>query len=483
MKSIWNSVKDADMTKSLKKDLVCDIVVVGGGIAGILTAYHLSQNSQRVTLIEASTLFSGVTHNTTAHMDAMQGYKYDSIKNNSSITDATLYFNSQIKAIRDYESIIKKEKINCDFMRADSFMYTIQQKDKLQKEYQVLKDIGADVEFEQNVDMLNFPVDAAIKLSNQAHFNPIKFLNGLPKKFDIVENTRIIKVDTKNKILYTSSNKITANKIIVATGYPIIDVPGWYFLRMYKSHSYSIAIEGGNINAVYQSDMDNGLTFRPYDNKVIIGGLDHRSGRVNSNDKFTRLGEIAKRSFGEIEVTHRWSANDCITFDGVPYAGYYSKKSKDIFIITGFNKWGMTNSMACSKLISDMIAGKENDYEKLFSPQRKWFEFTPFMKNTAHTVKNLIVKPIIPPIKTPNSLQPGTGAILFYKGSKKAIYKDKDGNLYVSNALCPHLKCQLQFNPNTITWDCPCHGSRFDIYGNIIVSPAVGELNTDIVKE
>ena len=483
MNTIWDGVKSADNANALNQDIERDIVVVGGGIAGVLTAYHLAEKKQQVTLIEAKTLFSGVTHYTTAHMDAMQGYVYDNLKS-SSIDKAKLYFESQIAAIDEYEKLIKKHSIDCDFERLDSYMYTINQLSRLKKEYYTLIEIGADAEFLKETELLNFPVQGAIKLKRQAQFHPIKFLNSLPKNFEIIENTRVIKVNTKENILYTSSNKIRARKIVIATGYPIIDVPGWYFVRMYKSQSYSIAIDKGyDIKGMYQSDIENGLTFRNYKKKVIIGGLDHRAGRFDADDKFKRLNEAASRSFPDAEVTNEWDADDCITFDSIPFAGYYTKDLRDIYVITGFNKWGMTNSMACSKVITDMIMNKSNKYEKLFSPQRKYLKVESFITNTAETVKDLVIKPLFPPVKTEKSLAPGTGDIIFYKGSKKAVYKDEQGFLYVSNAFCAHLKCQLKFNPNTKTWDCPCHGSRFNVNGDIIVSPTVKPLETEIVKD
>ena len=482
MQSIWNGVKESDHKLSLDKDIKRDIVIVGGGISGLLMGYRLMQSGREATLIEANTLYSGVTHNTTAHLDAMQGYVYsDLIK--TSPQKAKLYFQSQLDAIEEYQKIIDTYKIDCDFKRLDSFMFTINDMKKLEEEYNALKEIGADVELVKE-KMLNIDIQGAIKLKNQAQFHPIKFLEKLPKEYEIIENTRVLKVDTKNKILYTQKAEIHANIIIIATGFPIIDIPGFYFLKMYKSSSYSIAFKGAKLDAVYQSDLENGLTYRGYDDYVIMGGLDHRTGRLNHKDKFNRLREKAELSFGkELEYTHTWTANDCITADGVPYAGQYSKSRKDIYVMTGYNKWGMTNSMASSKVICDLITQKPNKFIDLFSPQRKKTNPAHCVVNLLSTVKNLVFKPVSFPDRNVDALKPGEGDIVLYEGRKKAVYRDLDNRLYVVEPLCSHLKCQLKFNSETKTWDCPCHGSRFDIYGKIVVSPTTKNLKVHNGKE
>lgn len=471
MNSIWKELK-GKRSDSLKEDLERDIVVVGGGIAGFLTAYRLTEAGLNVTLIEANTLFSGVTQFTTAHIEALQGVLYSKLDDRF----AKLYFESQLAAIDGIEALIKAHKIDCDFKRLDSYLMTNKHGKALAKEYRILKRIGADVEYLENSNLLNGVSKAAIMMRNQAQFEPVKFLEGLPVKFELYENTRIIKVDYKEKILYTENNKIQAHRIIIATNFPIIDVPGWYFLRMYRSSSYAAALEGAKIDGLYQDDAENGYTYRNHGNYLVIGGLDHRTGRLDDSGKYTDLTKCAADKRLGAALTCCWSAADCVTFDGIPFIGYYSRCSENVYVITGFNKWGMANAMAASTLICDMITGNYNPYQELFNPLRRIPFNCTFIKNALCVVKSLVIKPILFPLKSYRTLIRGEGAIVCYHGRKRAVYKDGDDNYHVCRAFCAHLHCELTFNAADKTWDCPCHGSRFDIDGNIITAPTVTNL-------
>lgn len=348
--------------------------------------------------------------------------------------------------------------------------------DELIDEFNTLKDIGADVEFIEKPELPVGEAISAFKLKNMAVFDPIKFLNGLPVNFEIIEDTRIVDIDFKNKILFTRNEKIKANKIIVATNFPFVNFHGWYFLKMYKSQSYAVAIDKAqDIKGAYLNSDESGLTFRNHIGSVIVGGYDHRSGRPYKAENFERLYEKGKHLTNEGKRTHSWSANDCITFDYLPYVGYYSKCSKDVYVITGFNKLGMAKAMASSMLICDMINDIPNKYKKICDPLRKGQCNCDFFKNLLCTIKNLLIMPFIPPFKCARSLKLNEGKIVFYRGVKSAVYRDEEGKLHALSPYCAHLGCQLKFNPDAKTWDCPCHGSRFDIHGNIITAPTTKE--------
>ncbi|NCC70867.1 FAD-dependent oxidoreductase [bacterium] len=480
MKSIWEtSLKTQEKEYDfLKSDIRRDIVVIGSGISGILTAFGLTEQGYKVTLVEAEKLYGGVTSKTTAHICSQQGYIYYDLKKNKPEGWAKLYFSSQQQAIDEYEKLIKREKIDCGFERVNDYFFTEKNLQKLKELYGILKDIGAKVKFYDSKSVLGFDTKGVIKAENQAMFNPLEFLAQLKKIFEIFESTRILKIDMKSKILYTKKYQIKANKIIIATNYPIVKLKGAYFLKLYKSHSYAVASKEieKSLNGIYNSDVDNGFTFREFNNKIIIGGLDHRTGRVNNNFKKQKLKEIAKECFNA-EITNYWNANDVITYDGLPIVGRFSKKYKDVYIITGFNKWGMANSMASSLLITNLIAGKQNGFEKIFSPQRFNFRLGAFLSNLYVSIKNLIITPLIPAFKSYKNLKAGEGKIVCYNGAKKAVYKDDKGVYHICSPYCKHLHCQLKFNSNSKTWDCPCHGSRYDIDGNIITSPTVEKLD------
>lgn len=481
MGTIWES-SNKNRYETLKGEIERDIVVVGGGIAGFLTAYRLHEAKQSVTLIEANELFSGVTRRTTAHIEAMQGIKYSEIRKYSE-KSASLFFKSQNDAVSEFENLVLKHRIECSFKREDSYLFSTSENTKqLKKEFEALITAGADVEYIENPSIPVAKATAAIKLKNQASFEPIKFLNALPAEFEIFENTKVKDIDFDNKILYTTHGEIVANKIVIATNFSIVNVPGWFFLRMYKSQSYCVALDNApDIGGMYTHEAANGMTFRNYNDYLIVGGLDHRSGRPDCGaDKYDRLIEKGQK-IAKGEVVGKWSTNDCVTSDLIPYIGYLSKSSKDVFVITGFNKWGMTNAMVASKLITDMIVGEKNPYQKLFSPQREMRGGLFYLKNTLCTVKNLVFKPLCPPLKCYKSLKNGQGKVVFYKFRKKAVYRDIEGKFHVISPYCAHLGCQVKFNPTDLTWDCPCHGSRFDIDGNIISCPTVEPLDKEKV--
>ncbi|MFA5449409.1 MAG: FAD-dependent oxidoreductase [Clostridia bacterium] len=482
MQSIWVKDRRFEEQNALKTDIERDIVVVGGGIAGYLTAFRLAEHGKRVTLVEAGALLAGVTQNTTAHISTLQGNTYSQLIKDSEV-NAGLYFRAGQEAIFAYRDMVERYGIDCGFEMQDGYIYAAKGTSELKAEYRALKAIGADVEYLDAPELLGYKMTGAIRLKEQAIFEPLKFLGALPQNFEVFENTRITDVDFKKNILYAGNIKIKAEKIVIATNFPIIDFPGLYFLRMYKSASYAVQTDRvGDIGGMYQSIGENGLTCRNAKGGIITGGLDHRSGREKTSGKDKRLYERFRHLSENGTATHFWAANDCITFDRLPFVGYYSKKSRDIFVISGFNKWGMTNAMLASGLITDMICGRENHLEYLFSPQRKLSGIANYLKNTAVTILHLAIMPLLPAVKSYKKLKNGEGGIVCYKGKTKAVYKDEKGMLHICSPLCAHLKCRLSFNSDTLSWDCPCHGSRFTIDGEIITAPTVKNLDCHNTK-
>ena len=415
----------------MKERLVRDTVIVGGGIAGVMCAYFLHQRGYKVTVIEADKLLCGVTKDTTAHINALQA-KYSDIPTKKK---RRIYFQSQIEAVDGLEQIIKDNKIDCDFMRVQSYVFGQGHAvTDLRKEYELLKQINADVIYKRSVD-LPFGNYNTISLENQARFDAVKFLHGLHKGFEIIENTRIKKVCCITKKLKSENRIIKAKRIIIATNFPIINIRGLYAFKMYKSTSYAIAIETDKrVDGIYNAITGDGLTYRDTRDGIIIGGLDHRTGRHKCKNVYKQLSEQAST-----EPLRAWCANDCMTFDGIAYSGRLKRFfSRDIFVITGFGKWGMTNSFVCGQIIADLIDGKKNKYTRLFKPTRilnvlVWHKF---ILNAILNVMNILA-----------------GLLL---GKR-----------------CPHMACRMKFNHNTKTWDCPCHGSRLTKGGDIITAPTV----------
>ena len=437
MESVWKKYsKNFEVNNTANATCEKDIVIIGGGIAGMLCAYFLSGGGHEVTVIDKGKVLNGVTVNTTAHINALQGNFRYIYKKRKKL--AALYFQSQLDAVNIIEGLIDKYQIDCDFKRVDSYLYA-DKTDDLRKEYKAVKKLKMPAEYLENVKLPFFNGETdAVLLKNQAVFNPLKFLNALPQKYEIIENVKVKDVNLGKKIIYTGNYTIHAQKIIIATNFPIVNKRGLYAFKMYKSQSYAINIKTDKIfNDIYMSVNKSGLTFREGADGVIIGGLDHRTGRhkCGAFDKLTEAG-----GFLNGEVTNKWAANDCITFDNIPLAGYFCENYNDIFLISGFNKWGMTNSVISAKIIGDIINKRENKYIKVFSPERpKTLKILPvFLFNALYNVSKILC----------------------------ALFTRKK---------CPHMGCKLKFNPNTSTWDCPCHGSRFEKDGEIITCPAVEE--------
>ncbi|MFA6860111.1 MAG: FAD-dependent oxidoreductase [Clostridia bacterium] len=477
MSSIWENVK-VEGGKPLKQNIERDIVVIGGGIAGILTAFQLSEKGEKVTLVEAKpNLCEGVTKNTTAHITAHQGPIYSNLKAKHSLDYAKKYFQSQLDAIDEYEKLINNYNIDCDFKRVDAYLFSRGETKDLQNEFKTLLSIDAKPEYV--IPKINLEMTKAILIKNQAIFHPLKFLNSLPKKFEIYTSTCIIDVDLNKKLLFTEKFVIKANKIIFATNYPIVNVRGSYFIKLYKSSSYAISTnEIVDIGGIFNEDIGEGITLRNYGRQIIIGGLDHRTGRMKTCEAFETLEKTASQCYKNAEIENRWDANDTMTSDEVPLIGQFDLKHKDIYIITGFNKWGMANAMIGSLLIVDLVQSLQSKYADIFCPQRHKFKLGFFFANMGVVIKDLLFKPLSIPFNSYKNLKPDTGDIVSYHGRKRAVYKDKNGKLFVCKPYCKHLGCQLQFNSNTKTWDCPCHGSRYDLNGKIICSPTVKNLES-----
>lgn len=473
MKSVWE-YKKLNYPK-LSEDIERDIVIIGGGIAGMLCAYQLTNSGYKVTLVESNELLSGVTKYTTAKISSLQGLLYRKLKKSYNIDFAKNYFKSQEEAIKQYEELVEKYKIDCHFQKVKAYIYSKKQNNNIEDEYNTLIEMGVNAQLHNKLENLPFIITKAVSLENQAQFDPLLFLYGLPRNYEIYEHTLVTKI-TDNYV-YTDKHKIKANTIIQTTHYPIKNFPGMYLFKMYQSSSYLLAVKNNvNVDGIYLEDINDGISLRNYKDYLLIGGGDHRTGRSKTDDSYTKLNLVADKLFkaSDDDEKIQWNNQDCITFDGIPYVGLFSKSTPNLYVVTGFNKWGMTNAMVSSNIIRDLIIGNKNEYEYIFSTHRNRIlkHLDLFLVNSIIDTKSLIKQKLCIPFKTEKSLNPGEAGIVLYKGKKHAVYKDEDGQIYAINSKCGHFHCEIKWNPNTKIWECPCHGSRYDIYGNIINGPA-----------
>ncbi|MGT2617118.1 NAD(P)/FAD-dependent oxidoreductase, partial [Clostridium perfringens] len=368
MKSVWSESCKFRKREALNKDIKTDVLVIGAGIAGILTAYMLKQKGREVVLIDAAEIASGNTKNTTAKITSQHDLIYSKLIAEFGEEKARQYAKANELAIKKYKEIIEYKRIECDFEEKPAYVYSLNEVDVLKEEVEAAKNLGIDAEFVQEVN-LPFKIKGAVKFNNQAQFNPLKFLRGISNELVIYENTRALEI--KENLVVTSGGNITANNIVVATHYPIMNAPGYYFMKMHQERSYVLALENtSEIDGMYIDLNKEGYSFRTYNNLLLLGGISHRTGENEEGGSYDELRKVVKKLYPKAKEKYYWSAQDCMTIDGIPYIGRYSNETPNIYVATGFNKWGMTSSMVSAMIISDMILEKENDFSEIFSPRR-----------------------------------------------------------------------------------------------------------------
>lgn len=432
MDSLWEKTAAIGGFNCLEKNISTDVLVIGGGLAGVLCAYMLKRAGVDYVLVEADRICGGITKNTTAKITSQHGLLYDKLIREFGTKTAGLYLRANEEALQQYHKLCAN--IDCHFEEKDNYVYTLNKSDKINKEMAALNALGFPAERVERVP-LPFTVAGAVKFPQQAQFSPLQFVSNIVKGLRIYEHTPVRELIGTTAV--TDRGRISAKRIIVATHFPFLNKHGWYFLKMYQHRSYVIALENASqVNGMYVDDADKGLSFRNYENLLLLGGGDHRTGKKSGS--WRELRDFAARHYpGALEKYH-WATQDCITLDGVPYIGRYSANTEGLYVATGFNKWGMTSSMAAATLLTDMLQGKANPYEALFDPSRTILR------------KQLAVN--------------GAGAVV---------------NLLTPTApRCPHLGCALKWNPAEHSWDCPCHGSRFGRNGELIDNPATDDLKT-----
>lgn len=472
MESVWNSGFNFKKRETLNKNIECDIAIIGAGIAGLLTAYMLNKSGRDVVIIEAKSIGSGNIKNTTAKITSQHDLIYNNLIKEFGEEKARQYAKANELAITKYKEMINQEEIECDFEEKDAYVYSLDKIKPLEDEYEAAKKLGIDAELVNKLD-LPFEVQGALKFKHQAQFNPLKLLKGISEDLMIYQNTRA--TDIKENIVVTNGGEIRANHIVVATHYPFLNTPGYYFMRMHQERSYVLALENAQyVDGMYIDNDKKGYSFRNYKNLLLFGGISQRAGENEKGGAYDELRRAAKELYPDSIEKYHWSAQDCMTLDNIPYIGQYSSKTPNLYVATGFKKWGMTSSMVAAMIINDMILEIENDFSEIFDPKR--FDISASMKNAANdimkTTKNFIAQRIHIPEEHVGNIQKGQGGIIEYKGEKTGVYKDEQGNIFTVSTKCPHLGCELHWNADELTWDCPCHGSRFDYKGNWLESPA-----------
>ena len=476
MPSIWSRTVTMPVFPALREDKKVHTAVIGGGLAGLLTAYLLKRRGIECIVLEAERIGSGQTKNTTAKITSQHGLIYHRLIEDKGYGQAMLYAEINQHAIERYGDIIREESIACDFERRNSYLVGKGGGDALRAEAAAAASLGINAYHVGGVG-LPFPTAGAVCFENQAQFHPLRFLKGISMGLEIYERSPVREVEGDTLIL--DAARVTAAHIVFAVHFPFVNVPGYYFARMYQSRSYSLALKNAPIpDGMYIGCADDAVTLRKYREYTIMGAEAHRTGEKSAGGKYKALRTMAKQLFPKSEEAAAWSAQDCMTADNLPYIGKYAANRPNWYVATGFNKWGMTGSMAAAMVISELIACGGSRYEELFSPQRMdTAEMGEILREGIQSAKGLIRRSFAIPHEELEKLPGGHGGIVQTGEGKAGVYKDEEGKVYMVDVRCPHLGCQVEWNPDEKSWDCPCHGSRFDYKGNLIDNPAQENLH------
>ncbi len=414
----------------LKQDIKTDVLIIGGGMAGILTAHFLKARGVDCVLAEQHVIAGGTTHHTTAKITLQHGLCYQKILKDRGVETAQQYYAANQAALHTFAALC--QDVDCDYTERDNYVYSVDDAIKLEREMAAFDQIGGDARL---VEHLPIPlrIAGAVCVPRQAQFHPLKFIAAIAKDLPIYEHTKVREM-IGNKAV-TAHGNITADRVVIATHFPMLNKHGGYFLKLYQHRSYVLAVENAvDLPGMYVDEDNAGLSFRNHDGFLLLGGGGHRTGKHGGN--WAELERFCQRQYPDARVKYRWAAQDCMSLDGVPYIGRYARSTHHLYVATGFHKWGMTGSMVAAKLLCDMLTGAQNAFADVFSPSRSMLKPQLLLNGTEATV---------------NLLTPTTKR-------------------------CPHLGCALKWNPVEHSWDCPCHGSRFDENGAVLDGPATGDL-------
>lgn len=472
MESIWSKTADLPERSSLPGDITVDTAVIGGGMAGVLTAYQLRKRGIEAVVLEAKKVGSGQTKNTTAKITSQHGLIYHRLLRRFGEERAREYARANEEAITEYGQLVKELQIDCMFQPVPSFLYTAQRKEALREECAAVRRLGIDAEL-CKIDGLPISNLEGLRFPSQAQFHPLRFLSAVSQRVPVFENTVVTSIEGKN--VKTNHGTVSARHIVFATHFPFRNFPGFYFARMHQERSYVLSLEGApEISGMYYGIDPGGLSFRSAGKEVLLGGGAHRTGKNPALSAYMSLRRDAENFWPGCQVTSAYSAQDCVTLDGVPYIGGFSLTRPDWYVATGFGKWGMTSSMVAAHRISEEIAKDRKKEKSIFSPRRVLpaAALPSLGKDLLESGKGLLKEILYLPGKEFDWLPPGQGAVIRHCGKKRGAYRDESGKIYLVSVCCPHLGCQLEWNGDEKSWDCPCHGSRFDIHGNLIDNPA-----------
>lgn len=493
--SYWMASTQKTEYPTLNEDIKVDIAIIGGGMTGISCAYQLTKEGSKVAILEADRILQGTTGHTTAKITSQHGLIYNKIKNQMSEEFAKQYAEANESAIRLIEKISNDLHIDCDFTPQSAYVFTQQDEyvQKISDEVKTASGLGIKAVYTEEIPF-NLPIKSAVRFDNQAQFHPRKYLLALAKEItksgsNIYEQSRAIDIEENSSYIITTNQgkKVTAEKVIIASHYPLYNKPGLYFTRIYPERSYIVAIRAkekypGGMYITAEAPTRS-LRYQNAENGelILIGGEHHKTGQGEDTIKhYKALADFANSTFTVEDIPYRWSTQDCMTLDDIPYIGKFTSKSPNMYIATGYGKWGMTNSTVSAMILKDLIISGKSLWEDVYNPSRQTIAASAknFIIENANVAKELIEGKILP-IPDDVEIKPGEGKVIKANSQRTGAYRDEQGTLHLVNTTCSHMGCELNWNSAEKSWDCPCHGSRYSYEGEIIEGPAVKPLSTN----
>lgn len=473
-----------------------DACVIGAGLAGLMCADALVKRGYDVCVMEADVVGHGDTPNSSGMVTFAHDLAYDRLIGKHGREVAWAFLRRSKDGLRVLRSVIDEYGIDCDLRECDMVLFatTAQGAKDIVKERDAYALLGADFEMTTETD-LPFRIRNALRIPNQFMIDPEKFLLGLYdalKKAGVrfCEHTRATAPPADGLLIATREGggrcEVRAKRFVVCTHFPYVDVPGFYFAKMFQSRSHSMIVRSDlALRDMYESAEGNGFEYRPVRGGIHIGGANIRTGKYKQSSQYNLLEAKAESVLhaDREDIVRRFSAQDCITFDGLPFAGAYGTGLDGVYVVTGFNKWGFTNAAVCARVIADLFDGVQ--FDNIFDPKRLYMLKSPIKSAQnigvlAAGFANLVLNT---DSKSVARIRPGQGAIVVQDGRRVGVYRDGSGALHAVSAVCPHLGCSLVWNKDELTWDCPCHGSRFDIHGAILNAPSTERAHSVAVRE
>jgi glycine/D-amino acid oxidase-like deaminating enzyme/nitrite reductase/ring-hydroxylating ferredoxin subunit len=491
--SLWLTEAGVHTTfGALSGQVSADVAVIGGGITGATLALALQANGAQVVLVEARRVGSGVTGCTTAKVTALQGAILGEINARHGSAGVADYVEASMLAVEDVARRTRAHEIDCglEFRPAVTYTTDRRQLKRLAREYELAQAAGLPVRWEDSDAGLPFEVAGAIWLEDQVGFQPVRYVRGLIDAFvraggRVFENTRIGSVhDGRPCLLESANGRITADQVAVCTHFPTLD-RGLTFARMEAQRSYCVALgveDGAAPRAMAMGLGKHDRSIQWYGDNLIVGGEGHPAGAKPSTaspERYAALATYARENWPVGDVRARWSAQDPVPYDRLPMIGSLVPGSSRLYVATGWAKWGLTGGTFAARILTELMDGRSDEWNGRFSPTRLSLRSTPeIAKLGANFNLHMVVDRVTPAeVKSAEDVPAGEARVLREgRFGKLGVYRDTDGEAHAVSMRCTHLGCLLRFNAAETSWDCPCHGSRFDVDGGVLEGPAVAPL-------